>query len=301
MTRRRLLWHLVPSYLVITLAALGALTYLSLQAGHRNYINQVIVTGGPVQPRVKPGVAIAIIRDCLAALAALHRQDIVHGDIKPSNVLVSDEGRVVLLDFGLVKALTMEQLTAAGTVAGSPSYIAPDCVARFDSIRLEQEGPDRVAVSGIRGGPAPEMFKVSMAYDDGWKAVAYHPFIGQHYDPTSNPFQHFDEDEWELYHVAEDFSESTNLAAEHPEKLEELIAVWFEEAKKKGIWNDGRAAQRFRRVRGDKPVKLLDALEERELPGLLGDLRGKRALDVGCGTGRRQRHLRRGAGARPCP
>ncbi len=35
------------------------------------YINEVIVTAGPVQPKIKPGVAIAIIRDCLAALAAL--------------------------------------------------------------------------------------------------------------------------------------------------------------------------------------------------------------------------------------
>ena len=54
---------------------------------------------------------------------------------------------------------------------GDPAqYISPDGVAFFDTIQVEETGPDRVKVSGVRGGPAPEMFKVSMAYEDGWKA-----------------------------------------------------------------------------------------------------------------------------------
>jgi hypothetical protein len=53
---------------------------------------------------------------------------------------------------------------------GAPDYIAPDCIARFDSIRLEQEGPDRVRVSGVRGGPAPEMLKVSISFAQGYRA-----------------------------------------------------------------------------------------------------------------------------------
>ncbi|MCB1184720.1 DUF1446 domain-containing protein [bacterium] len=54
---------------------------------------------------------------------------------------------------------------------GDPAqYISPDGVAFFDTIRVRQDGPDRVRVTGVRGGPAPEMFKVSMAYEDGWKA-----------------------------------------------------------------------------------------------------------------------------------
>jgi hypothetical protein len=54
---------------------------------------------------------------------------------------------------------------------GDPAqYISPDGVAFFDTIRVEEAGGDRVKISGVRGGPAPEMFKVSMAYDDGWKA-----------------------------------------------------------------------------------------------------------------------------------
>lgn len=54
---------------------------------------------------------------------------------------------------------------------GDPGqYISPDGVAFFDTITVRELGRDRVAVSGVRGGPAPERFKVSMAYEDGWKA-----------------------------------------------------------------------------------------------------------------------------------
>ncbi|UCC25516.1 MAG: DUF1446 domain-containing protein [Gemmatimonadales bacterium] len=55
---------------------------------------------------------------------------------------------------------------------GDPSeYITPDVVADFTSIRLEDEGPDRVRVRGIRGGPRTDFLKVSIAYADGWKAT----------------------------------------------------------------------------------------------------------------------------------
>jgi hypothetical protein len=53
---------------------------------------------------------------------------------------------------------------------GAPAYVSPDCIARFDSIRLEQEGPDRVHVSGIRGAPAPEKLKVSISFAQGYRA-----------------------------------------------------------------------------------------------------------------------------------
>lgn len=55
---------------------------------------------------------------------------------------------------------------------GDPTnYITPDGIADFTSIRLKQAGKDRVAVSGIRGGPRTDMLKVSIAYHYGWKAV----------------------------------------------------------------------------------------------------------------------------------
>ncbi|MGH9038395.1 MAG: acyclic terpene utilization AtuA family protein [Acidimicrobiia bacterium] len=53
---------------------------------------------------------------------------------------------------------------------GSPRYLAPDCVARFDSITLTPDGPDRVTVSGARGEPPPEKLKVSASFSHGYRA-----------------------------------------------------------------------------------------------------------------------------------
>jgi hypothetical protein len=55
---------------------------------------------------------------------------------------------------------------------GDPkNYITPDCVADFTSIRLADTGPDRVRVSGIRGGARPPSLKLSISYSNGWKAI----------------------------------------------------------------------------------------------------------------------------------
>ncbi len=53
---------------------------------------------------------------------------------------------------------------------GPPAYMTPDVVARFDSVHLDQDGPDRVRVTGARGEPAPEKLKVSLSYHAGWRA-----------------------------------------------------------------------------------------------------------------------------------
>jgi hypothetical protein len=55
---------------------------------------------------------------------------------------------------------------------GDPrNYITPDCVADFTSIRLEDSGPERVRLTGIRGGPRPPSLKLSISYTNGWKAI----------------------------------------------------------------------------------------------------------------------------------
>jgi hypothetical protein len=54
---------------------------------------------------------------------------------------------------------------------GGPAYLSPDCIARFDSIELTQEGPDRVRVSGIQGEAPPELLKVAVSYSDGSRCV----------------------------------------------------------------------------------------------------------------------------------
>ena len=68
---------------------------------------------------------------------------------------------------------------------------------------------------------------------DGWKAVSLH---GQRMPWNVNSVTPFEDDVWELYHVAEDFSESTDLAGKHPEKLKELQEVFDEEAWKYNVY-----------------------------------------------------------------
>ena len=98
-----------------------------------------------------------------------------------------------------------------------------------------------------------EMIGSRAIYHDGWKAVAYHPARAAVYDGTdvSKPF---DDDVWELYHVAEDFSEVRDLADARPEKLAELQALWWNEAERNQVLplnnQPGRFGdQRFRRER----------------------------------------------------
>ncbi len=55
---------------------------------------------------------------------------------------------------------------------GDPkNYITPDCTADFTTIRLANAGPDRVRVTGIKGGPRTDSLKLSISYSDGWKAI----------------------------------------------------------------------------------------------------------------------------------
>ncbi len=55
---------------------------------------------------------------------------------------------------------------------GDPKrYMTPDCIADFTTVQLADSGPDRVRISGIRGGPRPPTLKLSISYTDGWKAV----------------------------------------------------------------------------------------------------------------------------------
>jgi serine/threonine-protein kinase len=89
-----------------------------------DYLNDVIVTAGIIQPRLKPGVAIAVLRDCLAALSALHREGIVHGDIKPANIMLKRTGNAKLIDIG--SAFEWARGSAARTC--TLAYAAPEVI-----------------------------------------------------------------------------------------------------------------------------------------------------------------------------
>jgi eukaryotic-like serine/threonine-protein kinase len=93
-----------------------------LSPEHWQYVCRVILADGPAQPRLQPGVAIAVLRDCLAGLAALHRAGIAHGDLKPANVLLKRSGSAKLIDIGSAVELRGQPPRRTW----SPAYAAPE-------------------------------------------------------------------------------------------------------------------------------------------------------------------------------
>jgi hypothetical protein len=101
-----------------------------------------------------------------------------------------------------------------------------------------------------------ELFGNRAIYKDGWKAVTIH---GNRMPWITNAVFPFEDDVWELYHIDEDFSESVDLADEHPEKLEELKARWEELAWENNVfplYDDMimRLAKQQDRLFGDREV-----------------------------------------------
>jgi serine/threonine-protein kinase len=72
--------------------------------------------------------ALSVMDPVLAGLAAAHQAGIAHRDVKPENVLITADGRVKVVDFGLARASAAVSNTRAGTIIGSVSYIAPEQV-----------------------------------------------------------------------------------------------------------------------------------------------------------------------------
>ncbi|HET6533182.1 MAG TPA: protein kinase [Actinoplanes sp.] len=83
---------------------------------------QVLVEEGPLPPAAAARIGL----DVLSALTAAHRAGVLHRDVKPHNVLIGGDGRVVLTDFGLATFVDDGSVTGPGLVIGSPQYVSPE-------------------------------------------------------------------------------------------------------------------------------------------------------------------------------
>ncbi|MFF1838237.1 Stk1 family PASTA domain-containing Ser/Thr kinase [Streptomyces sp. NPDC058231] len=101
--------------------AQGAYVYLAMEYVAGCTLRDVLRERGALQPRA----ALDILEPVLAALGAAHLAGFVHRDMKPENVLIGDDGRVKVADFGLVRAVGAVTNTT-GTVLGTVSYLAPE-------------------------------------------------------------------------------------------------------------------------------------------------------------------------------
>ncbi|MER6530683.1 serine/threonine-protein kinase [Streptomyces sp. NPDC001508] len=83
---------------------------------------EVIREDGLLEPKRAAEVGLAI----LDVLRSAHREGILHRDVKPSNVLIAEDGRVVLTDFGIAQVEGDPSITSTGMLVGAPSYISPE-------------------------------------------------------------------------------------------------------------------------------------------------------------------------------
>ncbi|WP_218006962.1 serine/threonine-protein kinase [Microtetraspora fusca] len=101
-------------------------------------LDDIVTEDGPL-----PAVRVAEIgREVLSALTCAHAAGVIHRDVKPANILVGRDGRIVLTDFGIATFEEDTSLTRTGMVTGSPSFIAPE------------------RVTGAQAGPASDLWSL---------------------------------------------------------------------------------------------------------------------------------------------
>ncbi|GAA4991678.1 serine/threonine protein kinase [Nonomuraea thailandensis] len=113
------------------------------------WIVMELVTGGSLQDLLQHGPlpvreAARLGREVLSGLRAAHAVGIQHRDVKPANVLLREDGRSVLTDFGIAAMRESTSLTATGSFIGSPEYMAPE------------------RINGVEGDPASDLWSLGM-------------------------------------------------------------------------------------------------------------------------------------------
>ena len=106
--------------------------YRVSQAGGVHYIVMKFIEGRPLDAIVEAQgalpfpVVVAVLRAAASALAYAHESGTVHRDIKSSNILIDQEGRVYVSDFGLARATEDAKVTPSGAVVGTPQFMSPE-------------------------------------------------------------------------------------------------------------------------------------------------------------------------------
>ncbi|WP_230011022.1 protein kinase, partial [Microbacterium sp. Bi128] len=100
----------------------GRLAYLVMEFIKGHTLRDVLNDKGALSPRL----ALALIDPVVEGLGAAHAAGMIHRDIKPENVLIADDGRIKLGDFGLARAISTS--TSTGALIGTVAYISPELV-----------------------------------------------------------------------------------------------------------------------------------------------------------------------------
>ncbi|WP_246089823.1 serine/threonine-protein kinase [Nonomuraea deserti] len=109
----------------------GGRPWIVMELVQGRSLDQAVREGGPLPPHKVAWIGMRM----LDALGAAHGSGVLHRDVKPANVMLTDDGRVLLTDFGIASVAGDAELTQTGFLSGSPGYIAPE------RLRGEADGP----------------------------------------------------------------------------------------------------------------------------------------------------------------
>lgn len=98
--------------------------FLVMELVEGGTLRELLAERGPMPPHA----VAAVLRPVLGGLAVAHRAGLVHRDVKPENVLISDGGEVKIADFGLVRAVAAAGITSASVILGTAAYLSPEQV-----------------------------------------------------------------------------------------------------------------------------------------------------------------------------
>ena len=107
--------------------------------GHHPFLVMELVEGGTLRELLAergpmpPHAVAAVLGPVLGGLAVAHRAGLVHRDVKPENVLISDDGDVKIADFGLVRAIAEAKITSTSVILGTAAYLSPEQVSTGDA------------------------------------------------------------------------------------------------------------------------------------------------------------------------
>jgi eukaryotic-like serine/threonine-protein kinase len=188
-----------------------------------HYIAMQLLEGRSLKALIDQGLtpeqAVALIRQVLEGAGFAHRHGVVHRDLKPQNVIVDDDGKATVTDFGIARAGASE-ITQAGSVMGTPHYLSPEQAQGQDVTAVSDLYSVGVMLYEALAGRAP--FEAESAVAIAMKQVSHTPQRPSSINPRVSPaldavvMRALEKDPGQRFQSAEAFVAALDAAMREP-------------------------------------------------------------------------------------